>query len=213
MFHFWGTIEILSYKSCEQFTARGATLDKPSIFQSRNNCKAREITTGDLISMLTFLNCGIWNSWSSNDGWSPCIDGIELSGRKPRMPLRTYDVQRRAVLRKDGGGRDGYGPGEGEMGAQKAPSPAKGHKQVTELKNPHPDLAKAPATRRATVRRKGSWWHGYEELRSYLKTYRFLILLRCHEGTEEKTTFARATEISLPRCWLARPAEERCSAL
>lgn len=50
----------------------------------------------------------------------------------------------------------GCGTGETETGAQKAPSAVKGHKQVTELEHPCPNLAKASATRRATVRREGS---------------------------------------------------------
>lgn len=47
-------------------------------------------------------------------------------------------------------------PAERDTGAQKPPSPKKGHKQVTELKLLCPDLAKASATRRATIRREGS---------------------------------------------------------
>ena len=34
-----------------------------------------------------------------------------------------------------------------------------------------------------------------EEPRSSIKTYRFLILLRCHKGTEEEKTFPRTTQI------------------
>lgn len=50
----------------------------------------------------------------------------------------------------------GCGTGEREKSAQKAPSPVKGHKQVTELKHLHPDLGKPLATRRATSSIEGS---------------------------------------------------------
>lgn len=54
--------------------------------------------------------------------------------------------------RDDGGEWDG----ERQASVHKAPSPVKGHEQVTKLEYPHPDLDKACTTRRTSIRRDGT---------------------------------------------------------